>query len=165
MMAELALLSAAAGAIGTGISAMGSIAQGNAAKSMSNFKARQEEMQAQESRAAAQRTSLERRREGELVQSRLQARAAASGGAADDPGTIKLGEDIAARSEYMALTDQYVGENRARGLEDQAMGTRMTGSSLQRGSNLAAAGTLLSGAGSMFDKFGRKSPPNGNVGF
>lgn len=167
-MAELAVLAtAAAGAAasaaptlatvatiaGTGISALGAIQQGKAAKSAANFKAAQEQMQAQESRAAAQRSALERRREGDFAQSRLQARAAASGGSADDPTAIELGESIAARSEYGALTDVYRGENRARGLEDQAVATRMSGDAAMKGSMFSAAGTILKGAGSMYDRF------------
>lgn len=166
-MTLMALGSAALTAVGTAVSAAGTIASGNAAEDAGRraqqaqvFKSQQLEMQAQESRAAAQRDALEKRRQGELAGSQLQARAAASGGGADDPTIVGLGEEIAGRSEYQALASIYTGENRARGMTDEAMGARMTGdAALAEGqakktaSTYSAVGTIFSGAGSMFDKY------------
>lgn len=159
-MLPLAMAATAAGGV---VSAMGTIAAGDAAadagrrsQQAQEFRAKQEDMAANESRAAAQRAALEKQREGVLLGSKLQARAAAQGGGADDPTIVTLGEDIAGRSEYAALTDIYKGENRARGLEDQAIGDRYTGQSLvaegeakQRASKLSALGTIIGAAGSM----------------
>lgn len=150
--------------IGSAVSAMGTIAGGKSAQQAGQaqqqsleFRAAQEEMQAQESRAAGQRSAQEHRREGVLLQSKLQARAAASGGGASDPTVVNLAEDIAGRSEYGALMEMYKGENRARGLDDQAVGTRMTGAAAlaegnakRKAANLSAIGTIIGGAGSMF---------------
>ena len=149
---------------GSAVSAMGTIAGGRAAQQAGQaqqqsleFRAKQEEMAAQESRASQQKVALERRREGTLLQSKLQARAAASGGGASDPTVVNLAEDIAGRTEYAALTEMYKGENRARGLEDQAIGSRMTGAAAlaegnmkRKAANLSAIGTIIGGAGSMF---------------
>ena len=119
-------------------------------------------MAADESRAAAQRTMLEKRRESRFLQSKLQARAAASGGGADDPGVLDLTGDIAQRGEYDALMEMYRGENRARGLEDQATGSRMSGSAAlyegeakKSASRLSAMGTIIGGASSMYGQYNK----------
>lgn len=149
---------------GTAVSAMGTIAGGKAAQQAGQagaqskeFEAKQLEQQAMESRASQQRVAMERRREGVLLNSKMQARAAASGGGADDPTVVNLAQDIAGRSEYGALMEMYKGENRARGLEDQAMGSRMTADALiaegdakKKAAKMSAIGTIIGGAGSMF---------------
>lgn len=154
-------------AAGTALSAAGTIAGGNAAAAAGRasqqayeFKAKQEEMQAQESRAAAQRLALDKQRETRIVQSSLQARAAASGGGADDPTVVGLGREVAGRGEYQSLLETYKGENRARGLDDQAVASRMSGQAAlaegqakQRASYLAAAGTIVGAAPSVFSKY------------
>lgn len=184
-------------AVGAGVSAMGTIAGGNAAaqagqmagaaaldagqrqQAVDEFRAKQEDMAAQESRAVAQRSAFEKQREGRFALSSLQARAAAGGGGAADPTILNLGGDIAQRSEYDALFDMSKGENTARGYESTATGLRMTGDAAlyeglskqqaliyegnakQSASRLSAAGTLIGGAGSMFRQYnvrgGRRS--------
>lgn len=153
---------------GTAISASGTIASGKAAKDAGirsmqaqEFKAAQYEQAAQESRASAQRAALERRRDVKLAESTLQARAASSGGGADDPTIVQLGENIAGRGEYQALGEMFRGENRARGLLDEATGARFTGEAelaagkaKQQASEYSAAGTILSGVGTLFGKYG-----------
>jgi hypothetical protein len=152
---------------GGALQAAGTIMGGNAAaaagksqRDAAYFKAAQEEQAAQESRAAAQRTALEKDRQARLLQSTLQANAAASGGGAADPTVIGLAQDIAGRGEYQSLMDMYTGENRARGLEDQAMGSRMTGDAAQAegeakrtASYFSAAGTLIGSAGSAYKTY------------
>lgn len=151
-MAELAL---AATVIGGAVSAVGTLAAGGAAKDASYFKAAQEQQAAQESRAASQRQSMEHRRQAGLALSKVQAGAAASGAGASDPGILKIAGDIAGRGEYQSLADMYTGENRARGLEDSAMGDRMSGDAAQTGSYYKAAGTLLSTGGSFYDRYSK----------
>jgi hypothetical protein len=167
-MAALALpVSLALTGAATAVSAMGTIAGGNAAadagyrgQQAQIYKARQEEQAAQEARAVGQRALFEKRREGDLLQSKLQARAAASGGGADDPTVLNLGGDIAARSEYDALFEMYKGENRARGLLDAATASRMKGDAeyaegmaKKKASQISAIGTIVGGAGSMFNQY------------
>lgn len=159
----------ALGGIGTAISAMGSIvgglagmAQANAQSAMMEHQAKLQRQQAMEARAVATRQSAEKRREGNLMQSKLQARAAASGGGAADPTVIKLGQDIAGRSEYSALFDMYQGENRARGYEDSANASMaaaksaqqqgqfaLLGSVFRAGSSLVGSSSIMGGASSM----------------
>ena len=175
-------------AAGTGISAYSTIAgsqaaskglqfqaqaaeqAGQAAQQAKEFEAKQYGMQAKEARATAQRGALETRRQGRLLQSTLQARAAAGGGGATDPGVLNLAGDIAGRSEYQALLEMAQGENRARGLEDVATGARMTGAAelakaqgaaaglryqdeaQKRAAKLSAIGTIVGGIGQGYNK-------------
>lgn len=159
-------MSAMAG-VGGVVSSIGTILGGNAAEDAGRaqqqaayFRAAQEEQAANESRAAAQRSALEQRRQTGLAQSALQARAAASGGGADDPTIQNLAGDIAARGEYQSLLEMYKGENRARGLEDEATGSRLSGDAAlaegkakKKTSFLSAAGTLIGAAGSAYKTY------------
>ena len=160
-------------ALGTAVSAMGTIAGGNAqlqagqSQQMAyDFRAKQEEQAAQQARAEAQRTALDKRREGRFMQSKLIARAAMGGGGVDDPTTLNLGGDIAGRSEYDALIEMYKGENRARGLEDSAAADRMSGQAAlaggqaaQSASRYSAMGTIIGGAGSIFRTYSQRNSP------
>lgn len=137
------------------LSAAGTIAGGVASKNSADFTAAQMEQQAGESRAAGQRQAFERDRETKLALSKLQARAAASGGGASDPTVTNLAGDIAGRGEYQHLMEMYKGENRARGLEDEAMGARMTGAAKRDAAFLSAGGTLLGSAGSAYRTYKR----------
>jgi hypothetical protein len=152
---------------GGALSAAGTIMGGNAAASAGKsqqdaayFKAAQEDQAAQESRAAAQRVALDKAREGRLLQSTLQANAAASGGGAADPTILDLAGGIAGRSEYESLLEMYKGENRARGLEDTAIGSRLSGDAAKAegdakktASYFSAAGTLIGSAGSAYKTY------------
>lgn len=154
--------------LGTVVSAVGTIAAGAAQARQANAQAAAQEHAAQvadqramQERAVAQRQSFEKRREGKFAQSTLVARAAASGASATDPTIIKLGGDIAGRSEYMALTDMYRGEQAGRSLEDQAELNRWSAGQLRNeasmaktGSFIGAGATILSGASSIFGKAG-----------
>jgi hypothetical protein len=166
-MAQLAV--AALMMAGTAVSAASTIAGGNAAAQVGSmtqqameFRAKGNEQAAQESRAASQRTAFDKRHEATLVGSRLQAVAAASGGGATDPSVLKLGEDIAGEGEYGALLESYKGENRARGLLDQAAADRFSGEmamfegrSKRSASRLSAFGSILSGAGSAWGTYNK----------
>lgn len=149
------VVSAVAGVAGTLVAAKGAAQAGEEQRKAREYEAKQREMQAQESRAAAQRQAFERDRSEKLAQSTLQARAAASGAGATDETVIGLGEDIAGRSEYQKLMEMYTGENRARGLDDAAMGLRMTGAAEAKAGRTRATGTLLSGIGSFGESLGK----------
>jgi hypothetical protein len=163
----------AATAAGGALQAAGTIMGGNAAADAGKaqqqaqyFKAAQEEQAAQESRAAV---ALDKDREGRLLQSTLQARAAAGGGGASDPTIVNLAGGIAGRSEFESLLEMYKGENRARGLEDSAVGSRLSGDAAKAegdakktASYFSAAGTLIGSAGSAYKTYkGTPSPSYG----
>lgn len=152
---------------GGALSAAGTLMGGNAAAAAGEsarqgqyFRAAQEEQAAQESRAAAQRVALDKAREGRLLQSKLQAAAAASGGGAADPTITTLAGGIGGRSEFESLLEMYKGENRARGLEDQAIASRMSGDAAKAegeakktASYFSAAGTLIGSGGSAYKTY------------
>lgn len=156
---------------GAAVSAMGTLAGGRAAAAAgqsamqaAEFTAAQQRQQANEALAVGQRGAFEKRREGDLLQSKLQARAAASGGGATDPTVIGLAEDIAGRAEEGALFEMFKGESKRRGLLDAAEGTHLQGLAAleegqmkQRAARLSALGTVLGGAGSMFGTYKKMS--------
>ena len=77
--------------------------------------AKQREQQAGQERAASQRQALEDKRQARILQSRAQARGAASG--ATGPGLFDIESDIIGEGELSALTSLYEGEERARSAE------------------------------------------------
>jgi hypothetical protein len=153
--------------LGTVVSAVGTIAAGAAAARAANAQAAQQEyaariadQKAMQERAVAQRQAFDKRREGRLATSTLVARAAASGASATDPTIIKLGGDIAGRSEYLALSDMARGEQAGLDQENKAAlnrwqagiardeaDTAMTSGFLRAGSS------ILSGANSLFGRY------------
>lgn len=142
----LTMLASVAGAQST-------IAGGELAMAEGKFKSAQLRNEASDSRAVSQREAMEYRRKGKLAQSALQARAAASGGGADDPTVINLAQGLAGRSEYQALATTASGENRARGFEDSAEAELASAKARKKGAKLAALGTILGGAGSAYKSF------------
>ena len=144
--------SQALGGLGALISAGGTIASGVASSNAAKYEAQQMEIKAAEERAAATREAQQKRREGELVMSRQQALAAASGAGAgtDAPTIVKLMTDTAKESEYNALTARYGGESRARGLLDSAKARRTSGRSSLMGSVIGGFGEGASGLSRAF---------------
>ncbi len=82
--------------------------------------AAQGRQQAGQERASAQRSASEKRRQGRLLASRALAVAAASGAGAGDPTAEKIIGDIGAEGEFRALSEMFIGEERALGLETRA---------------------------------------------
>lgn len=152
-MSGLETLATIASIAGTAVSAVGTIAGGEAQAQAAEFRARQAEKQAQEERAAGQREMFKERRREELTQSRLQAVSAASGGGTTDPTVVGLASDIAQEGEQQALMQFALGENRARGREDQAAAARASGQAARVGSYFSAAGNLLSSGSSIYTKY------------
>lgn len=161
----MTLATVAGGALSAAGTLMGGQAAASAGKSNRDamyFRAAQEEQAAAEARAVGQRSSFEKERESRLLQSKLQANSAASGGGASDSGVLNLAGDIAGRGEYETLMELYKGENRGRGLEDQAMGSRLSGDAAlaegeakRKASYFSAAGTLIGTGGSAYRTYNR----------
>lgn len=149
-MAALAAIGPLLGAIGTGVSVVGTLAAGAAANDAAQSEAAQLEAKGKEDFAASQREAQDKRREGRLVNSRQQAIAAASGAGADTPTIVKLMTDVAGQSEYNAQTTMFGGLQRKKGMNDSANARRAEGSAALTGSVFDALGTGLSGA----SKFG-----------
>lgn len=129
------------------VSGIGSLVSGVAAQNSANFQAQELDQKAAEERAAASRTAEDARHNSQIVQSRIQAVAAASGGGAgtDAPTVAMLGQQVAGRGEYNSLMTLYGGESRARGDEDAASSARMSGSSAFLGGLIGAGTGILTG--------------------
>src|SRR3990167_1354259 len=141
---------------------------GIAARSAAEFEAAQAEVRAGQERAKAQRESATERKKEKYLQSKLIARAAASGAGASDPTVNKLARDIAEEGELRAMTALYEGEAKARGYQDMAALSRFKveqaykAGKVKKGAYRTSAVTsLLSGAGSMFTKYGER--PTGGM--
>ncbi len=114
--------------------------------------AEQARQNAGQERAVAQRESKEERRQAQLVESRALAVAAASGAGAADPTVENILGGIGAEGEFRALSELFIGEERARNLEFQAdikvfegIQERRAGDIARRLSRTAALGKLASG--------------------
>lgn len=125
-------------------------------KRSADFEADQMKAQAGQERASSQRQAGEDRRQKRMVQSRLTAMAAASGGGASDPTVVDIAGDLETEGEYRALSSLWEGEERARGLEAGAASRKMEGKQKLMGGLTGAAGTILSGSESLFDRFATK---------
>lgn len=147
---------------GSIVSAIGTIAAGQAQAQAANYQAAQLDLKAKEERASAQREGFEIGRQKGLVQSRIQALSAASGadagGGAFGSTIDALANDVEAGGTYRELMANYGGEERAKGLRAQATGARLSGQAAATGSFFSAAGTILGGASTFFDQYGWGRP-------
>lgn len=146
----LGIASLAAGAIGTAVSAAGTIAAGQNAEELGQFQQREYAEQAMGDVATSQRKMLEQRRNTSLVQSQLQARAAGAGLNPAVGSTDKLSGDIAGRGEYNSLMDLSAGRDAAAGLTNMGDAAKYEGDLKESMAPTAALGTIAGGASSMF---------------
>jgi len=147
-METLAFVAPYVAAAGTALQAVGQIQAGKAANAAAQAEAAQMTQRAGQERATAQRNAAEERRRERIVQSNLQARAAASGGSATDPTVLDLSGDIAEEGLYRSNLALYEGEERARNLETGASFRRFEGKQAKKAGYYGAASTALSFAGS-----------------
>lgn len=113
------------------------IAQQNAA----DYQAKTMEIQAGQERAASQRTAIAQGRQKQLVLSRAQAIAGASGAGASDPSVITNESNIEREGTLNSLNSLYRGEQTAQGLEEGAGLKRYEGDASAYGGAASAAGT------------------------
>lgn len=138
----------------TALSVVGQISQANQAKKSADFESAQFQEQANEANAAASRKAASDIRMGGLAMSRARAVSAGDGGTATDPTAVNLEENISGQSEYNALTDLWSGSAEAAGLKTRANAAEASGQNAQSAGYFGAFTTALSGAGSMFAKYG-----------
>lgn len=136
-------------------------AQANAAA----FTAAQLEQQAGQTMASGQRASMEQLRQAKLMQSRALALAAASGAGAADPTVVNLMGKIGAEGAYRAGIAMYQGEEQARQLRLKAAAARYEGEAGLIGGearsdaySTASTASLLSGAGTIYARYGMGGP-------
>ena len=144
------------GLLGTVVSAMGTIAAGNAQKATAEFEAKQLERRAAEERAAAQREQIDTEKQATLVGSRAQAAQATSGFGlgSDDPTALEGLGDIAARGKYQSSMTRYGGDVRADQANLAAATKRYEGTLAQKSAQIGAFSTIIGGIGSFAGKYG-----------
>lgn len=156
-MGFLAGLAPILGGIGTGIQVLGTIKAGNDADARAQYEAKVQEQQADEAKAASQRDAAAQYRQGQQILSQQRAGIAGSGGSLADASVIDLMGDTAAESDLAARTENYKGEQQARGYNDAAKNSRISGRNARTASYLSAAGGLFSGVSSMYSRFGQQA--------
>lgn len=146
-MAELAVPLMA---VGTLVSAGGTLMAGASANRAAKFEAAQLEARGKAEQAAESRNAAETARLSRIKASRAQAVGAASGGGVDEN---LLGE-IAEEGEYGVLSALYRGEEARKGRVVQAAARRAEGKAAMQNATFKAAGTLIGGGGNIAAKYG-----------
>jgi hypothetical protein len=149
-MSGLELLPMFFSAAGAGLGAIGTVKAGQAADAQARQDALNMEAQGKEELAAAQREALQKRREGQLINSQAQAVAAASGGGADDPTIVRLMTQTSEQAETNAGSVMFGGLSRQRGLFDGAKARRREGQASLLGSYSSGFGQAASGLSKAF---------------
>lgn len=159
MAAAIPFIPAAIAAIGTVLSSRSQKKQGEQAQDAANFEADQLEESSGQQIASAQRTAIEDRHQGALAQSRALAVAAASGGGASDPTVVNIISKLAGEGAYRGMVDLYSGEEKARQMRVQADITRKGGGQAYQNAQNTSLATAISGASSLFTRYGMQSQP------
>jgi uncharacterized membrane protein YebE (DUF533 family) len=131
-----------AGTIGTALSAGSTIYGGIQANQESKAVAASMKKKGDNEFSAAQRQSLEKRRQTELIMSRQKAVAAASGGGASDPSVQSIMEKTQQEGDYSAMMDMYNGTVNRGDLYAEADTVRREGRSKMLGSFMDAGTTI-----------------------
>lgn len=166
-MAQLAIPALIAGTLmqvsGNMEAAKAADRQGLQAVAFSDYEARQQEQNAGQEQAAAQRKAEIERRNARLVASRALAVAGASGAGASDPTVINAIADLEGEGAYRAGLAIYEGEDRARAMRQSAMNSRTQGQiayqdakAQSRAYKRQAWGSVMQGAANygMYSKYG-----------
>jgi hypothetical protein len=162
-MCEIATLSLAAGLLGTGVSAIGSIQQGNAARDAAEYQEVVDRNNsilgiraANDARARGAEAEQTQRRKNAAVLSRQRVAFASRGVELDSGSPLDILGDTAQFGELDALTVRENADREARGSEAQARNFRASGDlARMRGESAASAGvtsafsTALSGGSSV----------------
>jgi hypothetical protein len=140
--------------VSTILGASSQASQGIAANQAAQYNAAQSVAAGKAAVGAATRKAYNEQRQGNLVRSRAQAVAAASGGGSLDPSVIDATGRIQAQTDYNAMSALYEGQTAQQGYNNQAALDRAEGKNAQNAGLLKAGGTLLAGGSSIFDRFG-----------
>jgi hypothetical protein len=167
---------------GTITSVLGQLQSGDAAaaagaseQQASNYRAAVLRQQATATRGQSSAEASDTALRTQYVLSSARARAGASGAGATDPSVVNTEGLIAGRGEYNVLSQLFSGEEKARGLENQAsldvftgQQQRIAGQVSQSSYNTRAISTALQGGSSLFAKYGNGGfappPPSGGGG-
>jgi len=150
---------------------VGPIAEGVSANNAAKYTAEQERVAGNQAVGASQRVAYQERRKGNLVASRAQAVAAASGGGAADPTVVDIMGGIEAQTDYNVMTALYEGQETRRQYEASASLNEFEGKQALRGGIIRGAAqglntlsgpagqNLLSGGTSLYEKYGKPTKP------
>lgn len=145
MAAVVPLLGAVSSILGTAVGAVGTLVSANQQAAAAEAQAAEAERRAKEERAAASREAFQRDREAKFTLSRLQARAAGSGGSATDSTVARLAGDIASQGAYQTQSAVYEGAARGQTLEFQADEYRREASAARTAGLIGFGSTILGG--------------------
>lgn len=158
--AGLALLGAMTSYNGYQAAASATVAAGQSQAAMYQFKAAQDQVNAGQAIAASQAAAAETARQGALATSHNLAMAAAGGTAGGITPTNLVAKQAGFTSYQMAL-NLYQGEDTARQLTIESEADTMSGEAAIQDANAQASamdtkasGSLISGAASLFSKYG-----------
>lgn len=131
---------------GSVMSAVGSLQQGQAAKSASNYNAQIATQNAAIARQSAADKARQADRDTYLRLGSIRAAQGAAGGEGGEGSVLDILGDVAAQSELERQHVIYQGELRARGFSNDASLETFSGEAKQTGSYWKAGSELLSGA-------------------
>lgn len=156
----LTIGSAVIGAGAAVYSAVSSVQQGQAQQAEFERQAQVDELTGKNEYAASQRVAQEKALEGQLIQSRQIAYAAASGAGtgANDPTLVKIMSDTGSRTKYAVDSTLYQGQSARDAYDSSATARRRTGQATFLGGVLDAVGTLAGGVGHLADTTARFIP-------
>jgi hypothetical protein len=165
----------ALGAAGAATSAAGTLsgaaagagalrAQGPATMLAAVYKSQEDKYAADTALASSQRQAIDAGQQKDLVLSKIQAGAAATGGDTADDTVVNLAGQTEAKGEYQQLMDLFNGTSKFNALNDQANNDLVRGENqvnadnyradtMQRQAGLSAAGTIMGGMSSMASKY------------
>ena len=145
MSFDPATLAAVASGIGTVISAVGSIQQGNAAKAAADYNAAVARNNAIAARQTAAANAKRQERLARKRQGTIRANVGASGTELLGGSAMDVLEDSAMEEELERLSILHGGEVQARGFEADARLEKARGAAAQRSGYMSAGSTLLMG--------------------
>lgn len=146
---------------GTGMSVFGQLQQGKAQEKAAKYEAQQMDANAKQVEASGQHAAIEQRRQSELLQSRAQAVAGATGFGMVDPDVLKIIGGITEEGERAFQSELFNSRSQANQMKAQAGATRYEGAQVRRATRIGAAATALSGvadAASGYKFFGQSNP-------
>jgi len=131
--------------------------EGKLAEAGANLQATQMDDAAKAEKGMAAMEAKEKRRQGNLLQSKAIAAAAAAGRAPSmDKGAADIIGDINAETEFGALTSLLEGKVKASNLQMQASSVRNQGKIARKSANKMATAGLISNFGQVASTFGMK---------
>ena len=147
--------------IGTAVSVISALQQGNAAKSAANFNAQTATQNAEIARQQATDQATQSSRENYLRLGAIRAAQGRAGGTGDAGSVLDVLGDTAAQGEIERQDIIYQGELKARGFANTATLERAGGSAAQTGGFLKAGSELLGGTIKTVDAFDRLKSSSG----